>query len=144
MQYRFKNALTKESIQWQLVPPHLCRANAAERAIQTWKNHFKAGLATLDPNFPLQEWDRLIIQGEMTLNSLRASKINPKLSAHAHMLGEFNYNKTPLVPPGTKIIAHNKPSNRESWQMNGEEGWYIGPSLQHYRCVKCFFTKTRS
>ena len=48
-----KNALTKEGIQWQLVPPHLHRANAAERAIQTWKNHFKAGLATLDPNFPL-------------------------------------------------------------------------------------------
>ena len=27
--------------------------------------------------------------------------------------------------------------------MNGEVGWYIGPSLYYYRYVKCFFPRTR-
>ena len=33
--------LQKEDIQHQLVPPHCHRANAAERAIQTAKNHLE-------------------------------------------------------------------------------------------------------
>ena len=65
-----KIALRKEKIQHQLVPPNCHRANAAERAIQTFKNHFKAGLATLDPDFPVKEWDRLLPQAELTLNLL--------------------------------------------------------------------------
>ena len=55
---------------FQLVPPHTHRANAAERAIQTFKNHFKAGIASLDPDFPITEWDRLLEQAFLTLNLL--------------------------------------------------------------------------
>ena len=139
-----KQALNKADITLQLVPPHLHQRNKAEQAIQTFKNHFKAILATIDPAFPLREWDRLLVQGELTLNLLRTSTINPKLSAYAYIFGQFDYNKTPLVPPGTKIVAHNKPSNRASWELNEEQGWYIGPSLEHYRCIKCYFTKTQS
>ena len=76
-----KNAFIKEEIVWQLVPPHQHQANAAERAIQTFKHHMKACLATIDPQYPLREWDRLLPQCELTLNLLRASKVNPKLSA---------------------------------------------------------------
>jgi hypothetical protein len=36
-----------------LVPPHNHRVNAAEHAIATFKEHFIAGLATIDKNFPL-------------------------------------------------------------------------------------------
>ena len=60
------------------------------------------------------------------------------------MFGQFDYNKIPLVPQGTKIVAHTHPSHRKSWQLNGEEGWAIGPSLNHYRCISCYFPKTRS
>ena len=49
--------MTKNKIEFQLVPPHLHRANAAERAIRTWKNHFVSILCGLDPKFPLQLWD---------------------------------------------------------------------------------------
>ena len=138
-----KNALTHKQITWQLAPPHQHRTNAAERAIQTLKNHVKACLATVDPDYPLKEWDRLLLQVEITLNLLRSARVNPRLSAYAYLFGEFDYNKTPLVPPGTKLVAHNKPSNRSSWALNGE-GWTIGPSMEHYRCIKCFFLKTRS
>jgi hypothetical protein len=38
----FRQYLTDEHIDLQLVPPHLNRQNATERAIQTFKNHFVA------------------------------------------------------------------------------------------------------
>ena len=113
------------------------RRNAAEQAIRTFKKNFLAGLATCDKNFPLQEWDRLIAQATITLNLLRASRVNPNLSAHTYVFGNFNFNKTPMAPPGTKVIIHNKSPVRGSWDFDGTEGWYIGPSLEHYRCVKC-------
>ena len=50
-----RKSFKKYQVTFQLVPPHVHRQNAAERAIQTWKNHFLAGIATLDPNFPIQE-----------------------------------------------------------------------------------------
>jgi hypothetical protein len=108
-----------------------------ERAIQTWKIHFKAGLATCDPDFPLREWDKLIEQANITLNILRSSRSNPELSAWAFLFGEFNFNKTPLAPPGTRSIAHVDANNQQSWDLHGEAGWYVGPALNHYRCVTC-------
>ena len=38
-----RNSMAKKKTKYQLVPPHNHRANASERAIQTFKNHFKAG-----------------------------------------------------------------------------------------------------
>ena len=37
-----------------------------------------------------------------------------------------------------------KPNNRPTYAPNGEEGWSIGFSPEHYRCIKCYFPKTRS
>ena len=138
-----KEALQTNDTTYQLVPPHSHRRNLAERAIRTWKNHFKAGLASLNPNFPLSEWDRLLTQANITLNLLRASRSNPKISAYTYIFGEFNFLATPLAPPGTKIVTHIKPGNRGSWELNGEVGWYVGPSMQHYRCVQCYFPRTK-
>ena len=41
----FTAALTKNNTSYQLVTPHTHRRNLAERAIQTYKNHLKAGLS---------------------------------------------------------------------------------------------------
>ena len=43
-----------------------------------------------------------------------------------------------MVPPGTKVIVHKKPSNRLSWGYHGIKGWYIGPAMDHYRCLKIY------
>ena len=134
-------ALHNARLKYQLVPPHIHRANKAERAIQTMKGHLKAGLATVDPDFPIHEWDRLLDQCELTLNLLRASRLNPKLSAWAFLFGEFDYMKTPLAPPGTKCLVHLKTSQRPTWSPNGEEGWTIGWSPEHYRCIKVFLQR---
>ena len=37
-----------------------------------------------------------------------------------------------------------KPNNRPTYAPNGEEGWSVGFSPQHYRCIRCYFPKTRS
>ena len=66
-----KDSMTKHKIIFQLAPPHIHRRNAAERAIQTFKNHFVSGFSTTDPNFPVSEWDRLLDQATITLNLLR-------------------------------------------------------------------------
>ena len=44
--------MTVKDERFQLVPPHLHKRNSAERAIQTFKNHFIAGLASVNKNFP--------------------------------------------------------------------------------------------
>ena len=54
---RFKGVLLEHKLDFKLVPPHQNRRNAAERAIQTFKNHFLAGLAICDPEFPIRQWD---------------------------------------------------------------------------------------
>ena len=138
------DAFLDKGVKYQLVPPNNHRTNLAERAIQTFKSHFKAGLATCDPNYPLSEWDRLIEQAVLTLNLLRPSRFNPNISAHHFLYGHFDFNSTPLAPPGIKVIAHLKPEQRASWELQGENGYYIGPSLEHYRCIKCYFPKHRS
>jgi hypothetical protein len=98
----------------QLVNPDDHRVNAAERAMQTWKNHWIAGLGTLDPNCPLQLWCQFIEQGQDTLNMLCMSRINPKLSSYAALEGQFNFNKTPLEPVGTKALVFLDPNKRNT------------------------------
>ena len=115
-----KSPMTKNKSSFQLVPPHTHRANAAERAIQTFKAHFSSGLASVDPAFPVNEWDRLLDQAFLTLNLLRTFRINPNLSAHAFLFGNYNFNATPIAPPGTKVVVHIKVNNRPTWGSRGK------------------------
>jgi hypothetical protein len=107
-----KNHFTVKNIAYQLVRPHCHRRNAAKRATRTLKEHFVAGLYSVDPSFPMHLWDRLLPQSEITLNLLRTSRLHPQLSAAAHYHGLVDYNKTAFSPPGCKIIAHEKPGKR--------------------------------
>jgi hypothetical protein len=54
------NFFTANGVDYHLVPPHCHRRNAAERAIRTFKDHFVAGLSSVDPTFSLNLWDRLL------------------------------------------------------------------------------------
>ena len=135
-------AILDADLTFELVPPHQHRRNAAERAVRTFKNHFIAGLATCHPDFLLQEWDRLLMQAELTLNLLRTSHVNPKLSAWAYLFGQHDFNKMPLLPPGTKVVIHSKPDQHKIWAYHGEDGWYVGPAPEHYRCLKVYIPKT--
>jgi hypothetical protein len=121
------------------------RRNAAERAIQMFKNHFSAGLCSVDPYFPLRLWDRFLPQATITLNLLlRQSRINPKVSAYTQLYGHYDFNQAPMTPPGTRVIAHEKPQQRASWVAYGVDGWYLGPAPDHYRCYRVHINKTKA
>mgnify|MGYP003330606412 CR=1 FL=1 len=115
------NAFDQEHIMYQFATPYK-HCKHAEVAIQTYKSHLKSGLAGVDPKFPLSEWDRLIPQTNITLNLLRSSRINPKLSAYAYIHGFFNFQATPMAPPGTKVLVHMHSEKRGTWDLNGEPG----------------------
>ena len=136
--------MQEQNIKFQLTPAGLHRRNNAERAIQTFKNHFIAGLCSTPPNFPMNLWDKLLPQALLTLNLLRGSRVNPKLSAQAHMHGAFDYNKTPLAPPGINVLAHVRPEDRKSWDPRSKDGIYVGPAMDHYQCHRIWTPSTAS
>jgi hypothetical protein len=127
-----------------LVPPHCHRCNAAERTIRTFKEHFVAGLSSVDPSFPMHLWDRLLPQSEITVNLLRTSRLHPQLSAAAHYHGLVDYNKTYFAPPGCKIIAHEKPGKRQTLAPYGQHGDSLGPAMHHYWCQNVYISTTAS
>jgi hypothetical protein len=129
---------------YQLVPPHCHRRNADERAIRTFKEHFLAGMESVDPDFPMHLWDRLLPQAEITLNLLRTSRLHPQLSAAARFHGQIDYNKTVFAPPGCNIIAHEKPSQRRTWAPLSQPGYSLGPAMHHYICQNLYITSTAS
>ena len=65
-----KREFEKYTVNYQLVPPHLHRAKKSERAFHTFKDYFKAGLATVYPYLPISSWDLLLTQAVTTLNIL--------------------------------------------------------------------------
>jgi hypothetical protein len=136
--------LAQEDIQFQLAPPHIHLCNAADLAIQTFKNYFISGLCSVDPNFPLRLWDKLFSHATITLNLLRQSRITTRLSAYAQLNAHYYFNRAPMAPPGTMVIAHEKPGQRASWAPRGMAGWYIGPALDYYRCYRIHVSDTIS
>ena len=56
-------------------------------------------------------------------------------------MGTFDYNRTPIAPVGVKVIIHEKLATRQSWATHGINGWYLGPTMEDYRCHKVYATK---
>ena len=135
--------IEKHNMKYQFTPAQMHRRNIAERAIQTFKNHFISILAGTNSKYPKNEWDLLLPQAELTMNLLRSSRINPRLSAEEQMNGTFDYNSTPLAPLGIKVLSYEMPTHRASWANKGKEGWYIGPARNHYQCYKVLIKSTK-
>jgi hypothetical protein len=89
-------------------------------------------------------WDILLPQAILTLNMIRTSRINTKIYAATHLNGQYEYNRAPMAPPGTRIIAHEMTNHRRTWAPREQDGWYIGPALEHYSCCTVYINKTRS
>ena len=128
----------------ELVPPGCHRRNAAEVAIRNFKAHFLSVLAGVAEDFPLQLWDRLLPQTEITINLLRQSNATPSVSAYAHLCGPFDYNKMPLAPMGCQVQVHEKSDKRGTWAFHSVDGWYLSTSDEHYRTHRCHIKSTNS
>jgi hypothetical protein len=140
----FKKCIRQNNMTHELVPPDCHRRNMAERAIQTFKNHFVAILSGVDDRFPLSLWCYLVRPAELTVNLLRQSNVAPKISAYAHVHGQHDYMKCPFAPLGCSVMAHVKPKNRRTWDVHGEVGYNIGTAMEHHRCFNVYIVKTRA
>ena len=128
-----KTYLEIENIKVQFVTPYDHRVNAAERAIQNFKNHTISGLCICDEAFPSILWCKLIKQSQDTLNMLHTSRVHPKLSAFHVLEVHRNFNRVPFGPPGTRGTIFNPPETRGSYGPRALECWYVGPAWDHYR-----------
>ena len=102
------NFFLHNGIKHQFVPPYTHRVNKAERAIQTFKSHFISGLSSLPSNFPMHLWCTLLPQATISLNIMRSSKLNKTISAYHMLHGQYDYMSTPMAPPGSPIMIHQK------------------------------------
>ncbi|KAL7481119.1 hypothetical protein ACHAW6_006805 [Cyclotella cf. meneghiniana] len=140
----FKSIIEENGMTYELVPPDMHRRNIAEKAIQTFKDHFVAILSGVADSFPMHLWGRLLPQAETTVNLLRQAKVAPGVSAHAYLYGPHDYNKHPLAPLGCAVQIQEKPSRRKTWDPHSVDGWYVGMSTEHYRCFRVYHKETRA
>lgn len=106
--------LRQNNITVQFVPPHVHRDNSAERAIETFKNHFISGIASVHTSFLSKNWPRFVPQANRTINQLRKSNHFPIYPHITISLGCMTSTKH-QSPPGAKILIHLKPNQRGPW-----------------------------
>ncbi len=120
----WKKNTTKKECYLQVVKLHNHRVNAAEQAIQTFKDAFIAVLATTDSEFPLQLWDKVALQVQNTLNLLQASRINPNILANEALNGPYNGDRYPschlVVKPSFMKHQQHKGHGHCKVQMHGK------------------------
>lgn len=122
-------------IKYQLAPVGQHRTNRAERAIQTFKRHFLSIMCGADPGFPLNLWHTCVHQAEITLNLMRLCPWDHSMSAWEGLHGRpWNWDAHPMGPIGSKVVMHEYPASRGSWQPSGTVAYYVGPAPHHYRC----------
>ena len=74
-----------------------------------------------------------------TLNMLRTSWRNSKISAYEEMEGAFDWNQTPLAPLGCKAVVYLEPNERVLWAPHACDAFYVGRAPLHYRLKKVLY-----
>jgi hypothetical protein len=97
-----------------------------------------------DRDFPLQLWNKLTPQVILCLNILCALQIDPTVSAHKILNSPYDWNRYPLAPLGCKPIVYKDGNTRGLWASRSIDGWYLGPSLDHYCCNMYYILETRA
>ena len=116
---------------------HNCM-NAADHAIQIFKNHFIAGWCTTDCNFPLQLWHKLLLQAEQSINMLWKLCCDPTKSANE--LHDMT-NHTLWVLTGTKATIFNPPEISSASRPFTINAWYVRPHLIIIDAMNILFLK---
>lgn len=55
--------------------------------------------------------------------------------------GAFNFDQTPMVPPGAKALVYVDTNNRPNFGKHAQDAWYIGPVMEHYECMHYYIPK---
>ena len=105
-------ATRNEAVQY--FPSNNHHTSAAEQAIQTWKNHFISGSASLPKHIPIKYWCWLIDQANITLNLMRPNQSDLTISAYKALHGFFHFQSTSMELPETKCLVHIKPNRYQT------------------------------
>jgi hypothetical protein len=73
-----------------------------------------------------------------------ASRIDPTIYAYEVLHGPHDWNRYPLAPLGCKAVVYEDGDTRGSWALRGVDGWYLGPSMDHYECDIYYITEMRA
>ncbi len=128
----YKTAIETSKMTYQLVPPNNHRQNMAEKAIQTFKNHFVSILSRCAPPMPMHLLCQLLPQVKLQLLLLRQSRVNPNMSEYAHLYGQHDYNKHPFVPIGMEALVHDKPRKQRTYSEHCRKVFVLSTSTKHY------------
>ena len=132
----YEEAIRASGMTFELVPPNDHCRNMAEKAIQTFKDHFVGVLSGCAPTFPLHLWCQLLPQVERQLLLLRQSRLHPNLSAYAHVHDHHDYNMHLFIPIGMEALIHNKPHKRRTYLKHCKKTFVLGTSPDHNPCWK--------
>jgi hypothetical protein len=133
-------------VKLELVQAHKHRANPAERAIRTAKEHLISALAGVDPGCPKEAYKHFLPQIEIQVNILRPSKHDAGCSAYFAMHGRnYDFIQKPMAPLGTRCEVYSYPSSKErtaTLAEHSEPAWYVGPAPDSSRSFTVFTDTT--
>jgi hypothetical protein len=122
----------QQRVKLNQVAPYCHRANPAERAIGTFKDHFVAMLSGRDPTCPLAYWNEAVTMAEVTLNLMRPGP-NGKSAYEAYWGRPYDLSANPMVPWGTRCEAYVPKALRTTYGYRSQPAFYVGASYQNYR-----------
>jgi hypothetical protein len=122
---------------YELIPLEDHQRNLARESIETFKDNFIGVLSGCAKSMPMHLWCQLLPQVERQILLLRQSRVNPGISAYAHMYQrKHDYNKHPFVPIGMELLVHVKPHKQRTYAQHCNKGYIISTSFEHYQCQK--------
>ena len=121
--------MTTNNVSYQLAPKVKYSCNSSKKAIQTWKHNFLSGMASTQLDFPLSKWCKILEKGNIILNLLCPSRLNPNISAYAQVFVTFDHQITTLTPNGMKVLAHVLTIYRCSFDTHVIKGFYVGVTM---------------
>ena len=101
-------------------------------------------LAGIADNFPIHQWDMIVLEVKLTLNHLQEYNVAPNMTAYMYHYCQFDSNQILLAPMWCVVQFYNKPNRWWSWVEPSSNGWYLGTSGEHYQCHRVFVKTARS
>ena len=74
---------------------------------------------------------------------LPPSQTNRAKSVYNKLGGNFDFNKTPLAPPGCLVVAHKRAQEKGTWADHGVKEYFIGPEKHHCQNYRVYIPATR-
>jgi hypothetical protein len=129
-----KTYLHQQDITFQLVPPYSHMRNSAEGAIRSFKDSRTLFNWQVISNASVGQ---IITTSSHNIEHVKDIKDQSQtFSGHTHFWTIWFQQSSNGTP------RNKNHSQRRTWASLGQDGWYLGPALEHHRCYTVYITKT--